>query len=145
MARNLENSTSENSNIQEMGPRRSTMLNVTISGAAPPLRGSTMATTAVATKATTSGEVHGTKATAKAMSFQAQGKLAPCRPNPTRAKCIAKPTQASHSRAPHVEQPTPVAQPAPAEHPTLVAQPVPPFHPTPVAQPASSEQPTLVT
>ena len=38
MARNLENSTSENSNIQEMGPRRSTRLNVTISGVASPPR-----------------------------------------------------------------------------------------------------------
>ena len=35
-----------------------------------------METTAVATTATTRGEVHGTKATAQAMSFQAQGKPA---------------------------------------------------------------------
>ncbi|KAM1439764.1 hypothetical protein ACFXTO_013582 [Malus domestica] len=41
MARNLENSTSENSNVQEMGLWRSVRLNATISGAAPPPRVST--------------------------------------------------------------------------------------------------------
>ncbi|KAM1352736.1 hypothetical protein ACFX2H_032303 [Malus domestica] len=71
MARNLENSTSENSNIQEMGPQRSTRLNVVI-GAAPLLQGSTMATTAVAiTVITTRGEVHSTTTTARAMPFKA--------------------------------------------------------------------------
>ena len=93
MARNLENSTSENSNIQEMGPRRSTRLNVTISGTTPPLRGSTMATTVVATTATTRGEVHGTKATTQAMSFQAQGK-------PARAAQIQRKPNALPSSSP---------------------------------------------
>ena len=36
---------------------------------------------------------------------------------------LSSQAQASHSRAPHVKQPTPVAQPAPAEQPTPEAQP----------------------
>ncbi|KAM1652117.1 hypothetical protein ACFX1R_005792 [Malus domestica] len=86
MARNLENSTSENSNIQEMRLRRSVRLNATISEAAPPPRVSTTGSTAVATSVVTRGEVHGafttaravpskahgTKATTQAMSLQAQ-------------------------------------------------------------------------
>ncbi|KAM2441374.1 hypothetical protein PS1_022584 [Malus domestica] len=77
MARNLENSTSENSNIQEMGLRRSTRLNVILRGAALPPQGSTMATTAVATMAITTtaqavlSKAHATKATARAMSLHA--------------------------------------------------------------------------
>ena len=51
-----ENSMSNNSNIQGVGPRRSTRLNVTLGEMAPPPRGSTMGTTAV----TTRGEVHDT-------------------------------------------------------------------------------------
>ncbi|KAM2492449.1 hypothetical protein PS1_043985 [Malus domestica] len=72
-----------------MGSRRFTRLNVII-GPAPSLRGFIMAITAVATTITTiRGEVydtattsrvvpskaHGTKGTAKAMSFQAQREL----------------------------------------------------------------------
>ena len=77
MVRNLENSMSNNSNIQDVGPRRSTRLNVALGEMAPLPRGSTMGTTAV----TTRGEVHGTTAA----------------------------VQASHSRAPRVEQPAPGA------------------------------------
>ncbi|KAM1731999.1 hypothetical protein ACFX11_017808 [Malus domestica] len=84
--------------------------------AAPSLRGSTMATIAVATTVTTTcGEVHGTatmarampskahgtKATAQAMSFQAQRELNVL---PSRA-------QASHPCASHSEQSAPVEQP----------------------------------
>ncbi|KAM1066872.1 hypothetical protein ACFX2B_021980 [Malus domestica] len=71
MARNLENSTSENSNIQEMGLWRSKGLNVILGGAAPPPQGSTMATTAVATMAITHGEVHDSTTMARAMSLHA--------------------------------------------------------------------------
>ncbi|KAM1346156.1 hypothetical protein ACFX13_036234 [Malus domestica] len=68
MARNLETSTNENSNVQEMGPRRSMRLNVTISGEAPPPQGSTMATTAVATTVATHDEVHSVTTMAQAVS-----------------------------------------------------------------------------
>ncbi|KAM1337423.1 hypothetical protein ACFX2H_041260 [Malus domestica] len=64
MARNLENSTSENSNVQEMGLRRSVRLNATIRGAASSSRASTMGTTVVATSIATRGEVHGAFTTA---------------------------------------------------------------------------------
>ena len=130
MARNLENSTSENSNIQEMGPQRSTRLNVILSGAAPPPRVST----AVATTVATHDEVHGAKATAQAMLLQAQRE-----PNalPSRA-------QALHPRVPHAKQPTTVAQPASAEQPTFVVQHAPAKKPTPVAQPTPAEEPTPV-
>ncbi|KAM1219614.1 hypothetical protein ACFX2G_047662 [Malus domestica] len=107
-----------------MGPRQSTRLNVII-GAAPSLRGSTMATTAVATTVTTTrGEVYGTATTARAvpskaqdtkvmaqaMSLQAQRELNAL---PSQAKALHP--CASHSEQ-HVsiEQPTLVAQPAPA-------------------------------
>ena len=114
MARNLENSTSENLNSQEMGPRRSTRLNMTISGTAPPPRGSTMATTAMATTVATHGEVlgaiptaravpsraHGTKVTAQAMSLQAQREPnALPEPSPSLAPtCTTR--QAAHSSGP---------------------------------------------
>ncbi|KAM0974470.1 hypothetical protein FF1_017671 [Malus domestica] len=124
--------------------------------AASSLRGSTMATIAVATTVTTTcGEVygttttarampskaHGTKATAQAMSLQAQREL----------NVLPSQAQASHPCASHseqsalTEQPTLMAQPAPAEQPTLmaqlalVAQPAPDKQPTPVAQPTSAE------
>ncbi|KAM1067862.1 hypothetical protein ACFX2B_022868 [Malus domestica] len=64
MARNLENSTSENSNVQEMGLRRSVRLNAIIRGAASSSRASTMGTTVVATSVATRGEVHGAFTTA---------------------------------------------------------------------------------
>ncbi|KAM1716552.1 hypothetical protein ACFX11_024507 [Malus domestica] len=64
MARNLENSTSENSNVQEMGLRRSVRLNATIRGAASSSRASTMGTTVMATSVATRGEVHGAFITA---------------------------------------------------------------------------------
>ncbi|KAM1025466.1 hypothetical protein FF1_038552 [Malus domestica] len=73
MARNLENSTSENSNIQGMGPQRSTRLNATINGAAPPPRVSTTGTTTVATSIATHDEVHGAFTTAQAMPSKAHG------------------------------------------------------------------------
>ena len=95
MVRNLENSMSNNSNIQDVGPRRSTRLNVALGEMAPLPRGSTMGTTAV----TTRDEVHGTTAA----------------------------IQASHSRAPRVEQSAPAAKPAHA------AQPAP--KPAPAARP----------
>ncbi|KAM2334823.1 hypothetical protein ACFXTH_012314 [Malus domestica] len=71
MARNVKNSTSENSNIQETGPRQSTRLNAILGGAAPPPQGSTMATTAVATMAITRGEVYGSTTTAQAVLSKA--------------------------------------------------------------------------
>ncbi|KAM2129500.1 hypothetical protein ACFX1R_009172 [Malus domestica] len=64
MAKNLENSTSENSNVQEMGLRRSVRLNATIRGAASSSRASTMGTTVMATSVATRGEVHGAFTTA---------------------------------------------------------------------------------
>ena len=79
-------------------------------------------------------KAHDTKATAQAMSLQAQRE-----PNalPSRA-------QASHARVPHAEQPTHVAQLAPSEQLTLVVQPASAEQPTLVAQPAPTEQLTLV-
>ncbi|KAM2605773.1 hypothetical protein TB2_034530 [Malus domestica] len=62
-----------------MEPRRSTRLNVIISGVAPPPRGSTMAITVVATTVATYSEVHGVTTTAQvvssklAMPFKAHG------------------------------------------------------------------------
>ncbi|KAM2725667.1 hypothetical protein EV1_028343 [Malus domestica] len=92
MARNLENS-----NIQEIGPRRSTRLNVII-GEAPLLWGSTMATTAVATTVTTThNEVHGTATTSRALSSKlarAQTQAVSSKAHGTKAT-----TQASHSHA----------------------------------------------
>ncbi|KAM1686894.1 hypothetical protein ACFX2K_034939 [Malus domestica] len=93
MARNLENSTSENSNVQETGLRRSVRLNATISGSAP-LR-------LVATR----GKVHGVFSTARAVP----SKFARAR------------AQASHSHASHTKQPASVEQPTLTAQPTLVA------------------------
>ena len=127
MARNLENSTSENSNIQEMGPRRSTRLNMILGGATPP-RSSTMATTTV----TIRGEVHDTTTMAQiAPPRQVQAV-------PHKAHAAKATTQASHLLVPHAEEPTP------AEQPTLVAQHAPTEQPTLVAQPAPTKQPTHV-
>ncbi|KAM1268110.1 hypothetical protein ACFX2G_000452 [Malus domestica] len=114
-----------------MGPRRSTRLNAKISGAAPPPRVSTMGTTAVATSVATRGEVHdafttarpvpskahGIKATAQPMSLQAQRELNAL---PSRAQA-SHPCVSHFEQLAHTEQPTLVAQPAPAEQPTLVA------------------------
>ncbi|KAM1213630.1 hypothetical protein ACFX2G_005104 [Malus domestica] len=116
-----------------MGPRRSTRLNVII-GAAPSLRGSTMATTAVAiTVTTTRGEVHGTSTTARAVPSKAHDTKATTQVMSLQAKhelnVLPSRAQASHPCASHskqfvlAEQPTLVAQPTPAEQPTLVAQP----------------------
>ncbi|KAM2377203.1 hypothetical protein ACFX1X_043839 [Malus domestica] len=166
MARNLENSTSENSNIQEMGLRRFMRLNATISGAAPPPRVSTTGTTAVATLVVTRGEVHGAFTTARAVPSKAHGTKAMTQAMSLQAQreFNALPSQAqvshlcaSHSEQPApdeqptpvvqpdpYEQPTPVVQPAPDEQPTLVAQPAPDEQPTPMVQPAPDEQPTPV-
>ncbi|KAM1205493.1 hypothetical protein ACFX2F_006328 [Malus domestica] len=137
-----------------MGPRRSTRLNATISGAAPPPQVSTTGTTAVATLVATRGEVHGafstaravpskahgTKATAQAMSFQAQREL-----NALPSRAQASHPCASHSKQPTlVAQPAPVVQSAPAKQPAPMAQPAPAEQPTLMAQPALAEQPTLV-
>ncbi|KAM2941107.1 hypothetical protein COP2_030379 [Malus domestica] len=147
MARNLENSTSENSNVQKMGLRRFVRLNATISGAAPPPRVSTMGTTMVATSVATRGEVHGAFTTARAVPSKAHGTKATAQVVPS--KFARARAQASHSLASHTKQPTPAkqpalaAQPAPAKQPALVTQPAPDEQPTPVAQPAPVEQPTL--
>ncbi|KAM1458981.1 hypothetical protein ACFX2I_035968 [Malus domestica] len=76
-----------------MGPRRSTRLNVII-GAAPSLRGSTMATTAVATTVTTTrGKVHGTATTPRAVPSKAHGHgPSHVTPSPTRTQRVAKPS-----------------------------------------------------
>ncbi|XP_068317144.1 pollen-specific leucine-rich repeat extensin-like protein 2 [Pyrus communis] len=151
MARNLENSMSENSNIQEMGPRRSTRLNVILRGAAPPPQGSTMGTTVVATR----GEVHGTTTTARAVPPN-QAQVVPSKAHGTKAMTQAMSFQAKHEpntlpnralasypRVPHAEQPTPVAQPTPTEQTALVAQPAPVVQPAPTEQPTPVAQPTL--
>ena len=115
MARNLENSTSDNSNNQEMGPRRSTRLDVVLGGTAPPPRGSTMAPTMV----TTRDKVHGTTTMAQIVSpRQAQA-------IPHKVYAAKATAQASHSRASHTEQPAPVTKPAPAAQPAPTAQPAP--------------------
>ena len=107
MARNLENSTSENSNIQEMGPRRSTRLNVIIGGAASLLRGSTMATTAVAT---TRDKVHGTTTTTTARAVplkQAQAMpLKQAQAVPSKAHGTKAMTQAMSLQAQRVAKPS---------------------------------------
>ncbi|KAM1298663.1 hypothetical protein ACFX2F_025442 [Malus domestica] len=155
MARNLENSTSENSNVQEMGLRRSVRLNATISGAAPPPRVSTMGTTTVATSVATRGEVHGAFITARAVPSKAHGTKAIIQVVPS--KFAQARAQASHSHASHTKQPAPTkqpalaAQPAPAKQPAFVTQPAPDEQPTldeqPIltAQPALAEQPALLT
>ncbi|KAM0973797.1 hypothetical protein ACFX2C_017076 [Malus domestica] len=100
-----------------MGSRRSTRLNVTISGVAPPPQVSTMGTTAAVT--TTTRAVPSRQAQVKSLHGQRE-------PN-----TLPSPAQTSHPCASHAEQPTLVAQPAPVaqhtpdEQPTLVAQPAP--------------------
>ncbi|KAM1294856.1 hypothetical protein ACFX2H_014731 [Malus domestica] len=85
-------------------------------------------------------KAHDTKAMAQAMSLQAQREL----------NVLQSRAQASHPCASHSEQPTLVAQPAPAKQPTLmgqltlVAQPAPNEQPILVAQPTPIEQPTLM-
>ncbi|KAM2983056.1 hypothetical protein FF2_009029 [Malus domestica] len=143
MARNLENSISENSNIQKMGLRRSMRQNATIRGATSSPRVSTMGTTAVATSMATRGEVHGAFTTAtmgttavatlvatrgevheafttaRAVPSKAHGTKATAQVVPS--KFVRARAQASHSHASHtkqpasVEQPTSMAQPAPNE------------------------------
>ncbi|KAM2432439.1 hypothetical protein ACFX1W_019642 [Malus domestica] len=108
----------------------------------------TMGTTAVATSVATHGEVHGAFTTARAVPSKAHGTKTTIQAVPS--KFTWTQAQASHSHAPHIEQPAPVkqptltAQPAPTEQPALVTQPAPDEQPTPVAQPAFVEQPTLV-
>ncbi|KAM1265576.1 hypothetical protein ACFX2J_035245 [Malus domestica] len=84
MARNLETSTSENSNVQELGLRRSVRLNATISGAAPPPRVSTTGTTTVATSVATRGEVHGAFITTRAVPSKAHGTKATAQAVPSK-------------------------------------------------------------
>ncbi|XP_048433123.1 predicted GPI-anchored protein 58 [Pyrus x bretschneideri] len=141
-----------------MGSRRSTRLNVILGGAAPPPQGSTMGTTAVATR----GEVHGTTTTARAVPPK-QAQVVPSKAHGTKAMTQAMSFQAkhepntlpnralaSHPRVPHAEQPTSVAQLTPIEQPAFVAQPAPAkqsalvAQPAPVVQPAPTEQPTPV-
>ena len=110
MVRNLENSMSDNSNIQDMGPRRSTRLNVALGEMVPLPRGSTMGTTAV----TTRGEVHGTATTTQVV-LPRQTQVVPSKVHATKAMA-----QASHSRASRTEQPAPAAQPAYAARPAPV-------------------------
>ncbi|KAM1058296.1 hypothetical protein ACFX2A_032142 [Malus domestica] len=97
---------SENFNIQEIGPRQSTRLNVTIGGAAPPPRVSTTGTTGVATLVATCGEVHGTTTTTRVVPPK-QSQV-----EPTKAQGTMATAQASHSRASRTEQLIPTAQPA---------------------------------
>ncbi|KAM1691611.1 hypothetical protein ACFXTN_030381 [Malus domestica] len=101
MARNLENSTSENSNVQEMGLRRSVRLNATISGVAPPPRVSTMGTTTVATSVATRGEVHGAFTTARAVPSKAHDTKATAQVVPS--KFARARAQASYSLASHTK------------------------------------------
>ncbi|KAM1032446.1 hypothetical protein ACFX2C_036111 [Malus domestica] len=134
MTRNLENSASKNSSIQEMGLRRSIRQNATRRGAASSPRASTMGTTVMATSVATRGEVHGAFTTARAVP----------------SKFTWTKAQASHSHAPRIEQPAPViqpalvAQPAPVIQPALVAQPAPTIQPAPVIQPAPAAQPVFM-
>ena len=125
MTRNLENSASKNSSIQEMGLRRSMRQNATIRGATSPPRVSTMGTTAVATSVATHGEVHGAfttttmGTTAVATSVAIRGEVhrafttaraMPSKAHGTKTTTQAVPSkftwtqaQASHSHAPRVE------------------------------------------
>ncbi|KAM1857220.1 hypothetical protein ACFX14_007350 [Malus domestica] len=79
----------------------------------------------------------------------------PCHPRPMAPKpwpkpCHFKPNAlpsralALHPYAPHTKQPTPVAQPAPAEQPTLMAQPAPTAESASVAFQAAQIDPRLV-
>ncbi|KAM2695480.1 hypothetical protein EV1_039970 [Malus domestica] len=146
MVRNLENSISENSSVQEMGVRRSVRQNATIRGTASPPRVSTMGTTAVATSVATHGEVHGafttatmgTTAVATSVAIRGEVHGAFTTTQAVPSKFTWTQAQASHSYAPRIEQPASVEQPIP------VAQPAPDEQPTPVVQPASVEQPTLM-
>ncbi|KAM1630651.1 hypothetical protein ACFX2K_018756 [Malus domestica] len=131
MARNLENFMSENSNIQEMGQRRSTRLNVILEGSAPTPRVSTTGSIAVVTSVATPSKVYGAFTTARAVPSKAA--------HGTKAT-----TQASLLHALCTEQPIFVAQPTPAEQPTLMAQPAPTEQSTFVAQPTLAKQPTRV-
>ncbi|KAM1515853.1 hypothetical protein ACFX10_014914 [Malus domestica] len=121
-----------------MGPRRSTRLNVII-GAAPSLRGSTMATTTVTTPR---GEIHGTATTSQAVP----SKLARAQAQavPSKAHGIKATTQASHSHASRTEQSAPVAKPAFTTKTAPTTQPAPAKQPTSVAKPAPAEQPTFM-
>ncbi|KAM2757019.1 hypothetical protein PS2_018811 [Malus domestica] len=78
MARDLETSTRENSNVQGLGLGQSTRLNIVVSGAAPP-RGITVATTTSATF----GKTHSSMATVEAVPLQ-----------PSRAQALAEPASA---------------------------------------------------
>ncbi|KAM2497744.1 hypothetical protein PS1_040086 [Malus domestica] len=111
MARNLENSTSENSNVQEMGLRRSVRLNAIISGAAAPPRISTTGTTTVATSVATRGEVHGAFTMARAVPSKAHGTKAMAQAVPSKLARVR--AQASHSHASRAKQPAPDEQPTP--------------------------------
>ena len=111
MVRNLENSISNNSNIQDVGPRRSKRLNVALGEMAPLPRGSTMGTTAV----TTRGEVYGTIAAVQASHSRT--------PRVEQPALAAKPAYA--------------AQPAPAAKPAHAAKPAPAARPTPVVSQAA--------
>ncbi|KAM1536142.1 hypothetical protein ACFX1Z_015070 [Malus domestica] len=112
-----------------MGLRQSTRLNVTIGGLAPPPRVSTTGTTAVIA---TRGEVHGTTTRARAVPPK-QSQALPSKAHDTKAmtqamslqahrelNALPSRSQASHSRASCTEQPTLVAQLAPATQPAYV-------------------------
>ena len=114
MARNLENSTSENSHIQEMGPRRSMRLDVVIGGVVPP-QSSTMATT--------HGKIHGTTIMTQAMP----------------SKLARAQAQTMHSHASRTKQPAPAEQPTLKAQPALEAQSAPATHPTPLASQVGSK------
>ena len=93
-----KNSMSNNSNIQGVGPRRSTRLNVTLGEMAPPPRGSTMGTTAV----TTRGEVHDTTTAVQASHSR-----------PPRVEQLAPAAKPAHAALPtHAAQPAPVVSQA---------------------------------
>ena len=93
-----ENSMSNNSNIQGVGPRRSTRLNVTLGETAPPPRGSTMGTTAV----TTRGEVHDTTTAVQASHSR-----------PPHVEQLAPAAKPAHTALPaHAAQPAPVVSQA---------------------------------
>ncbi|KAM1758894.1 hypothetical protein TB2_007785 [Malus domestica] len=103
-----------------MGLRRSTRLNVTIGGAAPP-RVSTTRTTTVATLVAIRSEVHGTTTTARvvppkqsqAVSSKAHGTKAMTQTMSLQAQrelnALLSRAQASHSRASCTEHPSPLS------------------------------------
>ncbi|KAM1397055.1 hypothetical protein ACFX2I_014675 [Malus domestica] len=99
MGRDSETSTNENSNVQGLGPRRSTRLNIAVSEVAP-LRGITVAAT--------QGKVHGATTTARAMPLQlsrAQALAEPACAIQSQSEPNALPSQAQalHPCAPHAE------------------------------------------